>query len=237
MKLTCSFLILLPFFASALCRAEEAPAPPLARLAAIACEFETITEQRRGETPPKTRRWRLWRSETSIETQELGQPDAEAWEREPGGRVSYYRIFHPEKRAIEYKATDLSMSKNAPDWDRLASVVSAEFIAKRLRQTGEENFLDRPAVRYEGSADGSTFEVLWLPAEQIPAHVRETRADRISTITLKEIHPLTRSPWPSGLKQEYEIIDFADLGDKESDPILQTMLRRGDRAASHDHRH
>ena len=228
-----SLIILHAFLAAALCLAEEAPAPR-APLPAIACEFETITESTRGEAPPKNRAWRLWRSETGVETQELGNPDAEAWERNARGEVAYFRIFHPEKRAIEYKATDLSLAKSAPNWDRLTSVITPEFIARNLKRTGEDNVFERAAERYEGEVDGSRFEVLWLAAEQIPALVREIQGDRVTTITLKAIHPLAQSPWPFGLKNEYEIIDFADLGDKESDPTLQSMLRRTSHAG-HSH--
>ena len=215
------------------CSAQEPGAPPQP-LPPIACEFETVTAREDGASEPKTRAWRLWRADHAVETQELGNPDAEAWHRDPRGQVTYFRVFHPEKRAIEYKATDLSISHSTPNWERLASVVAPEFIAKNLKQIGEERVFDRAAIRYEGEAGGSKFEVVWLQAEQIPAFVRETRDGHVSTIKLRAIHPLAESPWPHGLKDEYEIIDFADLGDKESDPTLQAMLRRSGHAG-HQH--
>ena len=215
------------------CSAQEPAATP-APLPPIACEFETVTARENGTAEAKTRAWRLWRAADAVETQELDSPDAEAWHRDPRGQVTYFRVFHPEKRAIEYKATDLSISHSTPNWERLASVVAPEFIAKNLKQTGEERVLERAAIRYEGESGGSKFEVVWLTAEQIPAFVRETRDGDVSTIRLRAIHPLPESPWPHGLKDAYEIIDFADLGDKESDPTLQAMLKRSGHAG---HRH
>ena len=229
-----SSIILPVFFLVTLCVGEEAPHSREA-LQPIACEFETITENTRDELSLKKRAWRLWRADNTVETQELGSPDAEAWQRNPSGHVTYYRVFHPEKRAIEYKPIDLSIAHNAPDWDRLTSVIDPQLVAKGLKQTGEERFLGRAAVRYNGEANGSRFEVLWLTHEQIPAFVRETRdGGHVSTIELREIHSLVDSPWHFGNKDEYEIIDFADLGDKESDPVLQAMLRRGGHAR-HQH--
>ena len=219
---------------ASVCAAQEPAATPQP-LPSLACEFETVTARDKGASEPKTRVWRLWRADHAVETQELGNPDAEAWHRDPRGHVTYFRVFHPEKRAIEYKATDLAISHSTPDWERLASVVAPDFIARNLKQIGEERFLDRAAVRYEGKAGGSRFEVLWLPAQQIPALVRETRDGHVSTITLRSIHPLADSPWPFGLKDDYEIIDFADLGDKESDPTLRSMLKRSGHGGAHRH--
>lgn len=222
-------------FLPLLARAEE-PHAAEQNAPAIACEFETIIEQ--GDaSEPKKRVWRLWRSEAEVETQEVGDKDGEAWNRNARGEITYYRVFHPERRAIEYQPTDLTIAKSTPEWDRLRSVISPEFIAKNLKRIGEEKVLDRTAIRYEGDVSGSKFEVLWLDAEQVPALVRETRDKHVSTIKLTSIQLLDHSPWPFGLKNDYEIIEFADLGDKESDPTLQQMLKRGGHGPAHDHRH
>jgi hypothetical protein len=202
--------------------AEDASPSPVA-LPSIACEFQTVIEK--PNTEPKSRTWRLWRSENEVETQEVGQSDAEAWERNPRGQITYYRVFHPEKRVIEYLPTDLAIKKNKPQWDRLCSIVSPDVLSQ-LKKTGEEEVLGRRAARYEGEHAGAQMIVLWLEAEQLPALVKETRGEHVSTVTLKELHDLDAAPWPHGLGKGYEVIDFADLGDKESDPVLKQILKR-----------
>lgn len=221
---------------SVVCAADEAASPPRSSLPAVACQFVTSIDDG-NESDPTKREWRLWRSETEVETQEVGDKDGEVWIRNPQGQITYFRVFHPERRAIEYQPVDLSMAKSAPQWDRLQSVISPDFLTSNLKRTGEEKVLDRTATRYEGEVDGSRFEVLWLDTEQLPALVRETREKHVSTITLTELHPLQESPWPFGLRKDYEIIDYADLGDKESDPALRQMLQRGAPGSGHAHRH
>jgi hypothetical protein len=209
--------------------------PVAPSLPAVACEFQTVIEE--PNTEPRSRTWRLWRSENEVETQEVGQSDAEAWERNPRGQITYYRVFHPEKRVIEYLPTDLAMKKNKPQWDRLCSIVSPEVLSQ-LTKAGEEQVLGRRAVRYEGDVAGARMIVLWLEAEQLPALLKETRGDHVSTITLKELHELGAAPWPHGLRKDYATIDFADLGDKESDPGLKEMLKRVGRShGEHGHIH
>lgn len=75
--------------------------------------------------------------------------------------------------------------------------------------------------------DDTEFEVLWLEDEQIPALVRQRYAKREVVLRLREIYPLQQAPWPRAKTRGYQRIDYADLGDKSSDPWVR-RIQQGD---------
>jgi hypothetical protein len=81
--------------------------------------------------------------------------------------------------------------------------------------------------------DGQEVDVLWLEHEQIPARVRRRSKGYEEIVELKEPYSFAESPWPQNETAGYEAIDYADLGDRESDPFVRAFFRGGGRA--HDH--
>ena len=54
--------------------------------------------------------------------------------------------------------------------------------------------------------------------------VTKTAANRVDTLRLAEIWPIEKAPWmrsTSELLEQYQHLDFADLGDMESDPFVK----------------
>jgi hypothetical protein len=195
-------------------------------LPAIAGRFESRLTPKGNKAQEQTHEWYLWRQPHLLETQAIKGETGERWELSKSGQISYLQIFHKENRIIEYTTGDLRALQSHPDWLKLACVIDPTFLKTKLRLHGSVKALGRQTQRYTGRVEGMEFEVLWLEKEKIPALVRRTVAEYQETVQLKELYALGQSPWPRKPISGYVHIDYADLGDKESDPFVRS-LRQG----------
>lgn len=226
------------FFLLALLKAADAETGRLginktAELPSIAGRFEWSVAFTGEPTHRERREWFMWRQPARVETRDGAGETGEVWRRANNGEVAYQRVFHREKRIIEYTEGDLRALDRSPDWRSVAHLIAPSFLKDRLNEGERLEILGRPARRYTGMVDGVALEVLWLEEEQIPAQVREIFKDQERLLLLKEIYPLNRSPWPYGQTADYEPTDYADIGDQEADPFLQYLLN----AERPTHRH
>lgn len=192
-------------------------------LPAIAGHFESRIIPEGNTSQEQTREWYLWRQPNQVETRETSGDTGQIWELSRNGQVSYLRIFHQEKRIIEYTSGDLRALQSYPGWLKLACLIDPILLKTQLQLNGSVETLGRQAQRYQGRVDEVEFEVLWLEKERIPALVRQMFANRQEIMQLKEIHSLHESPWPRSQISEYIHIDYADLGDKEADPFIHSL--------------
>ena len=201
----------------------------------LACRFETRRLHRGEQERAETQKWHLWRHADVVEMQETNGKSGHIWQRDTNGQVSYQRIFPAAKRVIVYYPGDLRALQRSPEWKKLASVIDPTLLGSALTAKGKVTILNRQARRYTGRVGGEEFEVLWLEHEQIPARVRRKNKGYEEVVELKEMYPLEKSPWPRTETAGYESIDYADLGDKESDPFVRAFLHGG--GMTHDHSH
>ena len=174
--------------------------------------------------------WLLWREADRVETQAGGRGDF--WQRGPKGTVLLTRLYHPEKRAVEYYPSDLAALGMRPDWGSLAHVIDPRHLGAALKPAGGRVVLGRAATVYRGALDGRQIEVWWLENEQLPARLEKTLPGGRFVMELREILPIAAAPWRRADASAYRAIDYADLGDHENDPFV-TALVHG--AAAHDH--
>lgn len=199
----------------------------------LACQFETRRLYRGEPERAETRAWYLWRQTDSVETQEANGESGHIWQRDKNNQISYQRIFPAAKRVIVYYPGDLRALQQYPDWKKLASVIDPALLGSALTAKGETTILGRQARRYTGRVDDQEFDVLWLEQEQIPARVQRKSKRYKEIVELKEMYPLDQSPWSRLETAGYESIDYADLGDKESDSFVRAFLHGG--GLTHDH--
>lgn len=124
---------------------------------------------------------------------------------------------------IEYTPGDLRALHRYPTWSHITSLIDPALLATHLRPRDTVEVLGQQARRYEGEVNGITLEVWWLEALQLPAFLREGVPDQVVTIHLREIHALHASPWSRSSISAYQHLDYADLGDKESDPFVRSL--------------
>lgn len=192
---------------------------------AVACHFATTVAVRGNRQHTQVNEWYLWREPSQVETCDKNGKRCEVWQRTQDGQVFYSRVFHNDKRVIEYMPGDLRALQRYPAWSHVASVIEPSLVKDQLRPTGQVSILGRQAQRYQGTVQGVTLDVWWLDREQLPALVQYVYPDRMVTLRLKKLYPLDESPWSRGRTAGYVHIDYADLGDKVSDPFVRRLQR------------
>lgn len=200
---------------------------------ALAGRYESSVTTRGSRPEKQASEWFLWREPYRIEVLDSPSARGEVWQLGKDGDITHFKVYHKEKRVIEYTPGDLRMLYREPEWHRLTRVVDADRLKSRLKRSGEANALGRSVRRYKGRVDGIDYEMWWIEREQIPAMVRQVYPDRTVTLSLKELYPLSESPWPHGKESDYQHIDYADIGDKESDPFLKPLLHEDEHIHSH----
>jgi hypothetical protein len=217
------FICLAPHLQSVLAADQLRKTAPAGDLPAIACRFETSEGAPRARSKKAVREWYLWRQPASVETREAADDTSELWQRAPDGQISFQRIFHRDKRVIEYTTGDLRALNRYPDWSRLASVVDPAFLERALVRKGTVEVLGRRAERYTGRVGAVQFEVWWLAREQVPALLRQVSPTREVVVRLKSLRPLAISPSTGGRTAGYTVTDYSDIGDKENDAFLRKL--------------
>ena len=192
-------------------------------LPAVTCHFTSRVVLRGRQPQVQEWDWYWWRQPDCVETRDAGGSTGQIWESSKSGQVTYWRVFHKEKRVIEYTPGDLRALGQHPDWPTVSSVIDPTLLTTKLQPVGKVEILDRQAQRYQGQVDGMEFEVWWLDQEQVPALIRQVSEIREETLRLKEIYPLQKSPWSYSQIVDYMHLDYADLGDKESDPFVRSL--------------
>jgi hypothetical protein len=151
-------------------------------------------------------RWKFWRNKNRIETHNLSDNSGEIWTKSPTGKIEYERIFHDQKQIIDYRDSDLAAIGETPNWLAIATLLT-------------------PA-----EAQNPDSEITWLPESQIPAQIQ--RHENGHLITTKIVNLKTDAPLKTS---DYRHIDFADIGDKESDPFIQSIFPKLKGGHHHEH--
>lgn len=199
----------------------------------IACQFETVFESKAGGTPSFKSAWRLLRRDGVVESWQLGGTEGEVFELDGAGGVQVRRFFLAERVEVFYSAMELKVLGRPQDWNQCYSVVAPAFLKEKLAHTGTEVLLGVTVEKYEGEVEGRRWRVLWSEPEQLAYQVRVESERGVSTSTLTERHPLRSAPWETPRKPGYHLIDFADLGDSESNPRFRRVMSRLGISCSH----
>ncbi len=199
-----------------------------AALPEVACLYRTITKDLKyhhKKTTDKTSQWHLWRYKNKIQIRNLETPIGEIWQQLKGGDIAYSWLFHDKKFVINYTSSDLKAIKNNPNWLSKANIISPELL-KRLTHQSNSRVLGYIAENYVGKIGEFTIEVTWLPKLKIPAAIKQTTATQKTLVMLEKVYPYSDSPWKPVNIDNYQDMDFADIGDNEADPLLNFYMEK-----------
>ena len=216
-----------------MCSAAWASGESSERRVESAFEFETHFLPKGDAATDALSKWRMWRSKTEVEVWQIGSKDGEVWGLDGAGGVMFKRIFHPERTEILFTAMDLKVIGHPVDWERCFSLVSKKFIEECLKPAGKENFQNQELECFEGEAQGSRWRLLWSDSLQIAVQVRVENDKGTSITKLSEAHPLSEQPWQRLRQRGYRAMEFSDLGDNDTDPTVQRLMRRMGMTCTH----
>lgn len=197
----------------------------------IAAQYETRSIQLARRPQSGTHRWNLLRSAAQVEVWNEGDNQHQRWWQDDDGSIGYSRLFTQQRKSVDYTAGDLRALGRYPARQQLHSVIDPALLG-RLRQTGSVAVLGREAQRYQGQVDGVDMEVWWLADLALPALVRRVYGDREVSIHLLSLRVAGAGASVFADTANYDHLDYADLGDMESDPFVQQL-----QLAEGGHRH
>jgi hypothetical protein len=208
----------------------------LNQLPQLAAEFETtvIESDAHDDRQPQRHQWRFWRATDRVETHNLQDNSGEVWTKSADGTITYQRVFHDQQQVIDYLPGDLKAIGAKPDWSAIATLLNQAMMASLLTSDREE-VLGHPAIRYQNNDPDQPLEITWLEQVQLPAMIKRTEHGHTIITRITAIYPLTQSPWPYQRSAEYRYTDFADIGDKENDPFIKSILPKIKGGHSHAH--
>jgi hypothetical protein len=151
-------------------------------------------------------RWKFWRNQNRIETHNLSDNSGEIWIKSVNGKIEYERVFHDQKQIIDYRDSDLASIGENPNWLAMATLLTPS------------------------EALDTNSEIIWLSESQIPGLIQ--RYENRHSITTKMVNLKADAPLKTS---DYRHIDFADIGDKESDPFIKSILPKLRGGHQHEH--
>lgn len=200
----------------------------------VAAEFVTVRSgeadgEHHHEEEEQQVVWRLWRDDRQIVIDRPQLGVGELWQRD-GRSLIHRKLYHHDRRAIEFQEDDLKMLETKPAWQKLSLLVDRGLLEK-LSATDVEWSDGVPIREYRGQVGDWHWQVVMRLDIGLPLSIVRERDGVSETTELQNAYPLNKAPWQPKASEDYEIIDFADLGDKEYDPfVIKVQSQMG-----HDH--
>jgi len=165
--------------------------------------------------------WRFFREKDRIDIENLKARTGERWQRD-GRAQFFFKVFHADRRSVEYRTDDLMMLNADLTWQPHALLIDPKVLQSlTLQDAGwREGY---PYRHYSGMANGEKLDVLWRVDLKLPVVLERETASYHERTVLKAVYPLAASPWTREDQSDYEVIDFADIGDRERDPFIQRV--------------
>jgi hypothetical protein len=185
-------------------------------------ELERVDSE--GEPTTRTLDWQFERAGEYVEISAPSEHRAEQWTRDATGRVWYARTFHTERKVIEYQPSDLALGGISGSWDQIRSVIDPRLLAGLERTTTVQEIAGHRAVLYRGREREVETEVWWIEDLGIPGLVSRRGRRTGSTLRLIGVSSIADRAAPRP-PQDYELIDFSDLGDRHHDEFVERLMK------------
>ena len=116
---------------------------------------------------------------------------------------------------------------NDAQWQRHTQLITEQLLtqltADEVVGTGCQQ-----AVKYHGKIGDNQYQVTWLPQLQLLKYYQQSNAKQTLTIELTRlIADQATISQQFNRQHDYQLIDFADIGDNESDPFWAKMINMG----------
>jgi hypothetical protein len=204
----------------------------------VAAEFTTTREgeaheQEHEEHKPHADKvtWRFWRDsqQITIERPQLGM--GELWQRD-GHSIIHRKLYHADQRAIEFQDDDLKMLDTMPSWQKLALLLDQKLLGQ-LTEDDLEWSDGYPTREYQGKIAETEWYIVMRMDLALPILIERQQEGFLERTELLHAYTLNTAPWQPTASNVYDVIDFADLGDKEYDPfVIKVQAQLG-----HHHHH
>ena len=152
----------------------------------------------------------------------------------------YVRYFPNQQRSISYRKGDLLSLNMHFDYQQLSQIIVPSTMPlltavnsvqqaeqKRLPAIpGTLNLACQPISHYQVEQHNQQLKLAWLSELALPANISIMQGAQQVTYHLVELNPLTSAEFSQHIAN-YRDMDFADVGDNESDPFIAKMIHQG----------
>lgn len=146
------------------------------------------------------------------------------WSQLANGYLRPVRYFDKHKRGIEYGPLEINNRKGVKDWGDKYQLVADDMLdTMSLTNTSGEG-CERLEF-YTHKNGKNEFLLSWMPELKLVKSYKIYRGKKLKEWNLDRIEKDSTliSHWFKN-KDAYEMTDYADIGDSESDPFLQSMI-------------
>ncbi len=178
----------------------------------------------------------LVRTDQVVEVQDKASGMVERWERDPSGKIFYSRIFLDAGKVIEFQPADFASAGVSDHWEAIRSILPVASL-QELTSRGHGRTLGVRTDLYRGDVDGAKVSVAWITDIGLPAQIERKRSaarSRLQLTSLEHGETALADLVPKARTESFEHIDFADLGDREGDPVIEGLLAQSG-LALHSH--
>ncbi len=218
MKMQCRVTFFPATLLCALASCASAPAVPPRDLSAglpmLAAEY--ITTKNKSAV-----RWHFFRHNNRIDIDNTTAHTGEVWQRD-GKIVLMRQLFHDDRKGVEYQMDDFNVLDMKPSWQKQALLIDPQTL-ESLQETGSGWLAGHPARYYRGEVNGQQFTVQWLVDLNVPYSIERRHGDEKEVTQMQAVYLLAQSPWQYNNGDDYEIMDYTDLGDRERDPFVMRV--------------
>ncbi|MCW8878711.1 MAG: hypothetical protein OQJ89_11070 [Kangiellaceae bacterium] len=169
----------------------------------------------------------LWRHEDQVAYEYPKKQLTEVWNLVSNGQIRPVRLFDKFKRGIEYQPLEVNDGKGDKDWSAKYQIVSQSLLEK-LELKATKNDGCYTWSERAGAEKSSKVDIIWLEKVKLPKELTVDRGNIIEHWQLidieKDIQVVKRV---FTQREKYQLTDYADIGDNESDPFLLKMLKIG----------
>jgi len=174
--------------------------------------------------PVEQHEWLVWKYANRVQLQQKGASYSVIWERMKDGGLQRREVYPTYKTVITYQPGDAIVLGVRNSWEDNASLFDGSLLAS-LEAKSDMQLYGQHGMLYEGSLRGHSYKVLWNPDIEIPLVIEILSATGAECITLVESfdpHKDRRYIRPD-VNDDYDDIDYADIGDEEAHPLVQAL--------------
>ncbi len=182
------------------------------------------------------RPWRYLRGPDRVGFEHPDRGLVEVWTRAPNGELRFARWFPQHQRAITYTSGELASLGRHAEWDTVSAVVPPD-VRTALSDAGKTKFRCLDATVHRGELDGKRYELVWLTKLVLPARLTVTTGGARHELVLESVETGDAVARALARGRDYAAMDYADIGDHESDPFVARLIAQGfvEHPTEHDH--
>ncbi len=160
----------------------------------------------------------IHRAGREVVREDLTTGVVEYWYHSPAGRLKLIRYVDSEKHGIEYQAEDFRGNEDRV-WQEISLAVPAD-VRDSMTLVSKQGSGCELVETWESEAQKG--KLVWLPAQQIVVSY-ENPALAWSLTEQGD----SRLQQRLASRDDYTLIDFADIGDSEENPFVKKMINWG----------